>query len=91
LQFDDFLFNGILADKFNDLNASFLTDTMGTVSRLIFNTDIPPRIEVDDNIGSDQIQSGSSGFKGNQKHFHIIIFVEIINHLHPFNGWGTAG
>ena len=51
------LFDGVMTDKMINGNGLCLTDTVSTVSGLLFDGWIPPRVEVDDIVGSCQVQT----------------------------------
>ena len=65
LKLDDFFLDGSFCNQFVYRHNIFLPNTMCTVCRLIFNSNIPPWIVMDDDIRAGQVQAGSTCFQGN--------------------------
>ena len=60
-------FDGAACNDAVDHDGFCLTDAVGTVGRLIFDSGIPPWIHVNDVVGRGEIQTGAAGFERNQE------------------------
>ena len=56
------LFDGVFRDQFVNGYGVFLADAVRTVGCLVLGCHVPPRIVVDDDVSSSQVQAGSAGF-----------------------------
>ena len=72
LKLDDFFLDGSFCNQFVYRHNIFLPNTMCTVCRLIFNSNIPPWIVMDDDIRAGQVQAGSTCFQGNTEYRRVI-------------------
>src|SRR5689334_15752830 len=61
LQFEHALFDRALRDELVDEYGLVLADAVGAVGRLVLYCRVPPRIVMDDRIGSGQIEAGAAG------------------------------
>ena len=68
LQFEDLLFDGATGDELVDHDGLGLADAMGAVGGLGFDLWVPPRVEVDDNVGADEVEAGAAGFEADEKY-----------------------
>ena len=60
-----FFFDGVLGDEVIDGDILLLPDAVGAVGGLLFDDGIPPRVEVDDVVGTGQVEPQSTGFETN--------------------------
>jgi hypothetical protein len=58
---NDFLLNGAGRNEAIHRYGTFLPDAVGTVAGLVLDGGIPPRVEVDDVIGSRQVEAVRRG------------------------------
>jgi hypothetical protein len=67
MQIKDLFFNRILYNETINGDGAALPDPMRTVGGLVFDSRIPPRIEVDDVIGGSEIETGAPGLEADQE------------------------
>ena len=67
VQFQDLFFDRVFRDEAIDRDRTSLADAVRSVSRLIFDGRIPPRIEMNDVIGSGEVQASPARFERDQK------------------------
>ena len=92
LQLYNIFCDRIFRDQFVDIDYVFLPDPVGTVCRLVLDCQVPPRIVVDHNIRRRQIQTGASGFQGDQKNScWVIFFIKLLHQLCPLFLSGRTG
>ena len=60
-------------DEFVDEDRLVLADAVGAVSGLVFGGRIPPGIVVDDAVGGCQIQTGATGFEGDEEDGDVLV------------------
>jgi hypothetical protein len=63
LKLNDLLFNRIMANQFHNGNWSLLSDTVSAVCGLLFRSDIPPWIKMENNVRSMEVKTGASSLK----------------------------
>ena len=62
-----FFFDGVLGDEVIDGDILLLPDAVGAVGGLLFDDGIPPRVEVDDIVGTGQVEPQSTGFETDEE------------------------
>jgi hypothetical protein len=67
MQIKDLFFNRILYNETINGGGTALSDPMRKVGGLVFDSRIPPRIEVDDVIGGSEIETGAPGLEADQE------------------------
>ena len=68
VQAQDFLFDGVLRNEVVDGDVLPLTDAVGTVGSLLLDGGIPPGVEVDDVVGSCQVESQAACLEADEEH-----------------------
>ena len=76
----DFLLDGVLRDEVIDGDVLSLADAVCTVGSLLFNGRIPLRVEVDNIVGTRQIQSQSTSFQAD-KEYRTLAVLELLHQL----------
>ena len=59
--------DGMLGNEVVDGHFLLLPDTVGAVGSLLLDGRVPPRIQVNDVVGTGQVQSQSSGFQADKE------------------------
>ena len=57
VQTEDLLLDGVGSDEVIDRDVAMLTDTVGAVGGLLFDGRVPPRVEMDDVVGSGEVEA----------------------------------
>ena len=76
----DFLLDGVVADEVIDSDGLLLTDSVGTVCGLLLDSGVPPWIQMNDIVGSRQVQSHTSSFQADEEH-GALTFLEVSHEL----------
>lgn len=63
----DALFHGMFAEQLVDKDGFVLADAIRAVGGLRFGGGVPPRIVVDDGVGSSEIESRATSFERDEK------------------------
>ncbi len=79
LQFEDALFDRILADHLVGEDLTLLADAVCTVSCLIFHCRVPPRVIVNDVVRTGQVEAGTTCLERDKEDRDILIFIEAVH------------
>ena len=71
MELDDLLLDGSLSDETVDRDRILLSDAVGTVRGLLLDSRVPPRIEMDNIVGSGEVQSQSARFQTDEEERHV--------------------
>ena len=85
LELVDAVFDGAGADEFVDEDGFVLADAVGAVSRLVFGGRVPPGVVVDDGVCGGEVESGASGFEGNEED-GLGAILEVVDEAAPVLG-----
>ena len=86
LQREDFLLHRAACDQLVARHHARLADAMRAIRRLVFHRRIPPRIEMDDRVGSRQVQADTTRFQTDEKHRNGSVRLKPIDHRGPVGG-----
>src|SRR6202008_116054 len=67
-----------------------LSDAERTVGRLVFNSGIPPAIEMDDVRGGGQVEPGSPGLERKHEERHILVLLKPAHQVLAFAHFSLA-
>lgn len=90
LQVADPFFNSKLSDQLENMNRFLLTDSVGSVHSLDVILGIPVDVIDDDPVRSDQVDTQSSGFRGQHEQLIFVSIVKVIHELLPFLEFSAA-
>ena len=80
VQTEYFFFDGVLRDKVIDSDVLALADAIGTVGGLLLDGGVPPWVEMNDIVGSREIQSQTTGLKAD-KEYGTLAALELLHQL----------
>lgn len=89
MQTDDLLLDGAGCDEAIDGDGTLLTDAVGAVAGLVLDGGIPPRVEVDDVVGSRQVESQSTGLQADEEQ-RLVACLELAHQSVALYGRGAA-
>ena len=68
---DHLFLDAALEHELVDGHRSRLADAMGAIGGLLFDRRVPPRIEMDDVVGSGQVDADATGLEAEQEHLAL--------------------
>ena len=90
LKLNDLLFDRIVANQFHNGNWSLLSDAVSAVCGLLFCSDVPPWIKMEDDVRSMKVKTGASSLKGNEHDIDVVLGVERLGHAKSIIGFYAA-
>lgn len=87
----DVLFDGVLGDELEDLDAAVLPDPVDSVGGLVFLGGVPPAVIVDDDGGDGEVDADAGGEEGGDKDFAAGVFAEPAELIAPITGGAFDG
>ena len=86
LELVDAVLDGSVADQLVDEDGLVLADAVCAVGGLVFGGRIPPRVVVDDAVGGGEVETGATGFQGNEEDGDVLV-LEAVNEAAPILGF----
>ena len=83
VQTEDLLLDGVGSDEVIDRDVAMLTDTVGAVGGLLFDGRVPPRVEMDDVVGSGEVEAYASRLEGDKEDLRLAM-LEALDQLFAF-------
>ena len=90
LKLNDLLFDRIVANQFHNGNWPLLSNAVSAVCGLLFRSDVPPWVEMEDDVRSMEVKTGASSLKGNEHNVDVVLGVERLGHAKSIIGFDTA-
>jgi hypothetical protein len=83
LKGEDAFFHCFFRHQMVHQNGALLSEAMGTISRLLLDSGIPPGIEQEDMIGSSEVEPEPTGAEGYEHYWWALHVLETVYNSRP--------